>query len=31
MADGIALAEERLDELLIDDGDGRGVERVLRQ
>ena len=30
MADGIAVAEEQLDELLIDHGDGRRIQRVLR-
>jgi hypothetical protein len=31
MADRIACPEELLDELLIDDGDGRRVQRVLRR
>ena len=31
MADGVAVAEELLDELLIDDGDGRRIQRVLRR
>ena len=30
MADGVAVAEELLDEFLVDDGDGRRIERVLR-
>jgi len=30
MADGIAVAEELLDELLIDDCNGRRIQRVLR-
>ena len=30
MADGIAVAEELLDELLIHDRDGRRIQRVLR-
>src|ERR1700760_4369830 len=30
MADGVALAEELLDEFLIDDGDGRRLEGVLQ-
>ena len=29
MADGVALAEELLDEFLVDDGDGRRIQRVL--
>ena len=29
MADGVALAEELFDELLVDDGDGRRMQRVL--
>ncbi len=31
MADRIAFAEELLDEFLIDDGDGRRIQRVLRR
>ena len=31
MADGVALAEELLDEFLVDDGDGRRIQRVLRR
>ncbi len=30
MADGIAVAEELLDELLVDDGDRRCIQRVLQ-
>jgi hypothetical protein len=31
MADGDAVAEELLAELLMDDGDGRRIQRVLRR
>ena len=31
MADGVAVAEEQLHELLIDHGDGRRIQRVLRR
>ncbi len=30
MADGIAVAEELLHKFLVDDGDGRRIQRVLR-